>query len=232
MSLRLDTLNTAARQLRSTSRWMLPGAGLAAWSVHQLLALRWADAMAILVGLLLLVAALRVGQRSRSAALIATGLQLMLAALLLQPWPEVAALPMTAGIVHVWMALHALLALRPIQALNAAEVDAARPVAMQDINMPAPESAVKAPTLESPPPARLPSPAAVTDAPAPKPSSGTRLPTDKQFDADGLIRCPRCDSRQADGAACSACGTDLDRYWQAARRVRELESRLSRLTGD
>jgi hypothetical protein len=50
-------------------------------------------------------------------------------------------------------------------------------------------------------------------------------------DDEGQICCPKCGVRQIDSSVCFGCGIDFARYWNARRRVLELEARLGRSRG-
>lgn len=220
LSLLLDALHLAETRLQQLAQWLLLAAVVAAFSVHQLLAIAPGYVVASFVGLLLAILARRTAARSHSAALVTAALQAMVAGLLIaQALPVRQPLPLAVGALHGLFAAQALLALRWIARVRRAELDAARPVAMADVNMPGPPVAAK--------PAR-PEPVTASVDAAPPVQHVTRLPTEKQLDAQGCIGCPRCQHRQADQAACVQCGLDLARYWAAASRVRALEARLAR----
>jgi len=103
---------------------------------------------------------------------------------------------------------------------------------------------VSAPVVKTAPPVSAFSPTVTKAArpePPPVPKAETRpdvplaipppqavLHIAKEVDALGRIQCPRCRYRQVDTPFCVYCSFDLDRYWAASQRARELEARLGR----
>ncbi|OQW55220.1 MAG: hypothetical protein A4S14_13310 [Proteobacteria bacterium SG_bin9] len=139
MSALLDALRIAEQRLRRLALILAIGSPATAASSYALLALEPKVAVSAMLALLLAVLAQRGARRSRVAWVVTGALHLLLAVLIAQQGINVPNPLLPVGIaVHALFGLVAVLGLRALSRLDAAEVDAARPIPLSAVNMPGP----------------------------------------------------------------------------------------------
>lgn len=139
MSALLDALRIAEQRLRRLALVLAIGSPATAASSYALLALEPKVAVSAMLALLLAVLAQRGARRSRLAWIVTGALHLLLAVLIAQRGVSVPNPLLPFGIaVHALFGLVAVLGLRALSRLDAAEVDAARPIPISAVNLPGP----------------------------------------------------------------------------------------------